>query len=113
MNETSAPVTNQGSVAVAEPARQTGTATVTAALGTPPGGQPGPRKESLEDTLRSAAVRAVRTFLQAFLAVLTAGPVLNLGIPTYKAGLTAGLAAVLALAQRLLDDTAIPSLPKG
>jgi len=64
--------------------------------------------------VRSAGLRALRTFLQAFLAVVTAGPVLHLGsIPTYKAGLTAGVAAVLALAQRFLDPTPVPSIPKG
>src|SRR5262245_52309536 len=63
--------------------------------------------------LESAGLRAARTFTQAFLAVLTAGPVLNLNVGVLKAGATAGFAAVLTLAQRLLDDTRIPTIPVG
>jgi hypothetical protein len=112
MNETSALDTSHGAVAVAERTARGGGVTVATRPETAAGGG-GDTKESLRETLRSAGVRALRTFLQAFLAVITAGPVLNLGIPTYKAGLTAGLAAVLALAQRLLDDTTVPTIPKG
>lgn len=65
------------------------------------------------DKVRSALMRAARTFTQSSLAVLTAGPVLNLNIPTLKAGGAAGLAAVLALVQRWLDDTPVPTIPTG
>lgn len=63
--------------------------------------------------VRSAAARAARTFLQAFLAVVTAGPLLDLGVSTLKAAAVAGVAAVLALVQRWLDDTSVPTLPPG
>ncbi len=65
------------------------------------------------DLLRSAALRAARTFLQAFLAVVTAAPLLDVDVPTVKAGAMAGLAAVLALAQRWLDTTDVPTIPPG
>jgi hypothetical protein len=61
--------------------------------------------------IRSILVRAVRTFLQTFLAVLLAAPALDLSGPGLKAAGVAGLASVLSMAQRLLDETAIPSLP--
>lgn len=63
--------------------------------------------------MRSAFLRAARTFLQSFLAVVTAGPLLDLDVPTVKAGAVAGLAAVLALAQRWLDTTEVPTIPAG
>jgi hypothetical protein len=113
MNETSPLITSHSAVAVAEPVAQSGVATVASRPETAAGGGGGDKKESPRETLRSAGVRALRTFFQAFLAVITAGPVLSLGIPTYKAGLTAGVAAVLALANRLLDPTPIPTIPKG
>ena len=62
---------------------------------------------------RSAGLRSARTFTQSFLAVLTAGPVLNLNVNVFKAAATAGLAAVLTLAQRMLDETDIPTIPAG
>ena len=71
------------------------------------------RPPRLSALARSAGLRAARTFSQAFLAVLTAGPVLHLNAGVFKAGATAGLAAVLTLAQRLLDDTAVPTIPAG
>ena len=61
--------------------------------------------------VRSILVRAVRTFLQTFLAVLLAAPALDLSGPGLKAAAVAGLASVLSMAQRLLDETAVPSLP--
>jgi hypothetical protein len=64
-------------------------------------------------TLRSGLLRAARTFTQSFLAVITAAPLLSLDVPTVKAGAVAGIAAVLALAQRWLDDTAVPTIPPG
>jgi hypothetical protein len=61
--------------------------------------------------IRSIFIRAVRSFLQSFLAVLLAAPALDLSTPVIKAAAVAGLASVLAMAHRLLDETAIPSLP--
>ena len=72
-----------------------------------------PRAPRFSALARSAGLRATRTFSQAFLAVLTAGPVLHLNAGVFKAGATAGLAAVLTLAQRILDDTAVPTIPAG
>jgi hypothetical protein len=63
--------------------------------------------------VQSAVLRATRTFLQAFLAVVTGAPLLDLNVPTVKAGAMAGLAAVLALVQRWLDTTDVPSIPAG
>jgi hypothetical protein len=63
--------------------------------------------------LHSAGARALRTFSQSFLAVVSAGLVLKLNISIIEAGATAGLAAVLALANRLLDDSPFPTIPKG
>lgn len=63
--------------------------------------------------VRSATLRATRTFAQAFIAVLTAGPVLHLNVGVVKAGATAGFAATLALVQRWLDSTSIPTIPAG
>ena len=71
------------------------------------------RRPRLTLIARSAALRAARTFVQSFLAVLTAGPVLNLDAGVLKAGATAGFAAVLTLAQRMLDDTPVPTIPTG
>ena len=63
--------------------------------------------------VQSAILRALRTFLQAFLAVVTAGPLLDLDVPTLKAAAVAGVAAVLALVQRWLDTTEVPTIPAG
>ena len=71
------------------------------------------RAPRLSLVARSAALRGARTFAQAFLAVLTAGPVLHLNAGVLKAGATAGFAGLLTLAQRLLDETAVPTIPAG
>ncbi|MGH8905093.1 MAG: hypothetical protein ACRD0K_00895 [Egibacteraceae bacterium] len=55
-------------------------------------------------------IRAARTFLQAFLAVLIAAPVLNLAVPALKAAAVAGIASVLAMFHRMLDPTSVPTL---
>jgi hypothetical protein len=60
--------------------------------------------------LKSLLVRAARTFLQTFLAILLAAPVLNLSGSGLKAAAVAGLASVLSMVNRLLDETSIPSL---
>lgn len=70
-------------------------------------------KRKTKTLLRSAALRALRTALQSFLAVVTAAPVLDLSVPTLKAAGVAALAAVIAVVQRLLDDTAVPTIPPG
>lgn len=67
----------------------------------------------MSNLLRSALLRATRTFLQSFLAIVTAGPLLELDVPTVKAAAAAGLAAVLALVQRWLDSTDLPTIPPG
>ncbi len=61
--------------------------------------------------VKSLSIRAARTFLQTFLAVLLASPALNLSTPGLKAAAVAGLASVLSLAHRLLDESPVPSLP--
>lgn len=63
--------------------------------------------------VQSAVLRALRTFIQSFLAVVTAGPLLDLDVPTLKAAAVAGVAAVLALVQRWLDTTEVPTIPAG
>jgi hypothetical protein len=60
--------------------------------------------------MKSLFVRAARTFLQTFLAILLASPVLNLSGSGLKAAAVAGLASVLSMVNRLLDETSIPSL---
>ena len=60
--------------------------------------------------LRSILIRAARAFLQTFLAMLLAAPVLNLSGPALKAAGVAGLASVLSMLHRLLDETSVPSL---
>lgn len=63
--------------------------------------------------IRSALLRAVRTFAQSFLAVVTGAPLLSLNVSTLKAAAVAGIAAVLTLAQRALDESPVPTLPPG
>lgn len=63
--------------------------------------------------LKSAALRAARTFLSTFLATITAGPLLDVHVATIKFAAIAGASAVLAVAQRYLDDTAVPTIPPG
>ena len=68
---------------------------------------------STSDRWRSAAWRAVRTFLQAFLATVIAGPLQLVNVGTLRAAALAGLAAVLALLMRWLDGTEFPTPPPG
>lgn len=60
--------------------------------------------------LRSILIRAARTFVQTFLAILLAAPALDLSGPALKAAAVAGLASVLSMINRLLDETPVPSL---
>jgi r1t holin len=72
---------------------------------------PGPMRKLLRSKLfKSTAIRAGRTFLQTFLAVMLATPVLNVSGPTLKAAGIAGFASVLSMVHRLLDETPVPSL---
>jgi hypothetical protein len=60
--------------------------------------------------VRSILIRAARTFVQTFLAILLAAPALDLSGPALKAAAVAGLASVLSMINRLLDETPVPSL---
>lgn len=64
-------------------------------------------------TIRSAFYRAARTFLQTFLAVITSAPLLDLDVSSVKAAIVAGVGAVLALIQRMLDETPLSPIPPG
>ncbi len=70
-------------------------------------------KKKTRDLIRSAILRATRTFLQSFLAIVTASPLLELDVSSLQAAAAAGLAAVLALAQRALDESGVPTIPPG
>ena len=63
--------------------------------------------------VRNALIRAARTFLQAFLAVITGAPLLDLNVSTLKAAGVAGIGAVFSLIQRALDDTPLGVIPPG
>ena len=60
--------------------------------------------------IKSVLIRAARTFLQTFIAVLLASPALNISLPGLKAAAVAGLASMLSMVNRLLDETPIPTL---
>jgi hypothetical protein len=60
--------------------------------------------------VKSLLIRAARTFLQTFIAVVVASPALNLSLPGLKAAAVAGLASVLSMVNRLLDESPVPSL---
>jgi hypothetical protein len=60
--------------------------------------------------VNSLLIRAARTFLQTFIAVVVASPALNLSLPGFKAAAVAGLASVLSMVNRLLDESPVPSL---
>jgi len=62
--------------------------------------------------LKSMTIRAARTFVHTFVAVLLASPVLSLAGPALKAAALAGVASVLSMLNRLLDETPVPSLPE-
>jgi hypothetical protein len=68
------------------------------------------RKLPRSKLLKSMLIQAGRTFLQTFLAVLLATPVLDMSGPALKAAGVAGFASVLSLVHRLLDETPVPSL---
>lgn len=69
--------------------------------------------------LKSAAVRAIRTFIQAFLGVFLAGiaGATTLGALTQRnlleVAAVAGIVAVLSLAQNVLEQTTKAPIPRG
>jgi hypothetical protein len=73
------------------------------------------------DIIKSAAIRAVRTFLQVFLGVYLVGLAGDaaddrtlkalLSLALIEKALAAAVVAVLSAVHRLLDITPIPSLP--
>lgn len=67
----------------------------------------------MNERIRSGLIRAARTFLQTFLAVLMGAPLLEADISSVKAAAIAGIGAVLSLAQRMLDDTPVGVIPPG
>jgi hypothetical protein len=70
-------------------------------------------KARTKAVIRSGVLRAARTFVQSFIAIISASPLLDLKVSTVKAAAAAGLAAVLALVQRALDDAGVPTIPPG
>jgi hypothetical protein len=70
-------------------------------------------KRRTRRAIKNALIRAGRTYAQAFVAVISSGPVLHLNVPTLKAAAAAGMAALLSLAMRALDYSSIPTPPAG
>lgn len=68
---------------------------------------------SLPVKVRSALYRALRTFLQAFLGTYATLPQLDVHVAALKLAAAAGVAAVVALVMRWLDDTGVPTIPPG
>lgn len=64
-------------------------------------------------TIKNAAIRATRTFLQAFLAVVTGAPLLNANVSTLKAAGFAGIGAVLSLVQNALEQASNAPVPRA
>lgn len=63
--------------------------------------------------IRRALVRAARTFMQAFLAVVTGAPLMNADVSTLKAAGFAGIGAVLSLLQNTLEQASDAPVPRG
>lgn len=62
--------------------------------------------------VHSVLARALRTFVQAFVAgVLAAGPLSLTHLGTAKVAIVAAIAAGVAAVMRLLDPAPIPTLP--
>lgn len=64
-------------------------------------------------TFKSAAVRAARTFLQAFLGIVIGTGVANADVSTLKAAGFAGIGAVLSLLQNALEQASSAPIPRG
>ncbi len=60
-----------------------------------------------KDTAKSIGVRAAKTFLQTFLAVITASAVGTIDLSVVKTAAIAGGAAVLSLLQNLLANSEV------
>lgn len=71
------------------------------------------KKARAKARIQSALWRALRTFSQAFIASLTLAGAGLYSMAAYKSATLAGVAAVLALVQRWLDATEVPTLPPG
>lgn len=65
------------------------------------------------ENIKNAAVRASRTFLQAFLAVVTGAPLMNANVSTLKAAGFAGIGAVLSLIQNALEQASNAPIPRA
>lgn len=67
----------------------------------------------MADIIKKALIRGARTFLQAFLAVVTGAPLLDLNVSTLKAAAVAGLGALIALVQNALEQASDAPVPRG
>ena len=71
------------------------------------------RRRKFFKVLRSGGLKAVRTYLQAFLGTFYGLPLFDVNVATWKAAAAAGIAALIALVMRWLDETPIPTIPAG
>lgn len=67
----------------------------------------------MAEIIKKALIRGARTFLQAFLAVVTGAPLLDLNVSTLKAAAVAGLGALIALVQNALEQASDAPVPRG
>lgn len=58
-------------------------------------------------------IRALRTFLQAFLGILVGSPIFNMDVSVLKSAIAAGVGAVISLVQNALEDNTSVEVPKG
>lgn len=65
------------------------------------------------NAIKKAVIRGARTFLQAFLAVVTGAPLLDLNVSTLKAAGVAGIGGVVALIQNALETASDAPIPRG
>jgi hypothetical protein len=63
--------------------------------------------------IRSALLRAARTFSQAFVGTVVGAPVLGVHAATLRLAAVSGFVAVLTLVQRALDASPVPTIPAG
>lgn len=70
-------------------------------------------KRKTKTAIQSALLRAARTALQSFLAVVLAAGTDYVHVSTLKAAAIAGGAAVLAALQRALDEAGVSPVPPG
>lgn len=62
---------------------------------------------------QSALIRAIRTFLQAFLGIVIGTGIANANVSTLKAAGWAGIGAVLSLIQNSLEQATQATVPRG